>query len=246
MKLLNLTWKEFSDLDRNKVVIIPVGSLEQHGLHLPLGNDTIVADTLATKVAEKINALQMPGINYGYTYTFSNFSGTIGISHETLINMVIDIGSNIVKEGFEKIVFLNAHDENHECLIIAAKQIGKQFNITPLVIEWSQIAKSELRQIKESKFEMHGGEALTSLFLHWNPDAVRSKEIVDDFPEFIKEVEDNLYRQENKAHLVRRIDPSEIPSGTCGAPSKASATKGKLIEEAVVGNICNLIRNLGW
>lgn len=246
MLAANLTWKEFSELSREKVVIVPIGSLEQHGTHLPLGNDTIVSSTFAEKVAERINGIVMPPINYGYVYTFSDFPGTFGVSSDTLTSIVREVGEGIINEGFRNILFLNAHDENHESIMLASKKLGEKYGVTPLIIEWSQIAKSKLREIKESRFEMHGGEALTSLFLHWYPDMVRTNEITDDFPIFVKEVEDNLYRSEDKAHMIRKFDISEVPSGTCGAPSKATVEKGKLIEESIITNICNLLLGLGW
>jgi creatinine amidohydrolase len=246
LKITNLTWKEFADINREMVVILPVGSIEQHGLHLPIGNDTIVASKFAEKVAERINALVLPEISYGFIYTFSKFPGSFGISARTLIHLIQEVCSEIIKEGFRKIVLLNAHDENHEALVLAAKYLSDQYEISPLIIEWSQIARTELRQIKESDYEMHGGEALTSLLLHWCPELVKTNEIVDEFPTFLKVTEDNLYRQENKAYLIQQISPKQITSGTCGFPSRATLKKGQVIEEAVVRNICKLIIDLGW
>ena len=112
----NITWKEFQQ-NINNVLILPVGSTEQHGPHLPLSVDTVIAEKLALMLAEKVNGIVAPSLSYGYkSKPLSGggplFPGTIDLNGITLMNITEDLLEEFIKDGITKIFILNAHFEN--------------------------------------------------------------------------------------------------------------------------------------
>jgi creatinine amidohydrolase len=112
------TWPEVqSAVDRNVGVILPVGSTEQHGYHLPLATDSLLAEDLALAVAERSNMLVAPAITYGYrsrptTGGGQRFPGTTSLSGKVFMSMIEDVLCEFIRHGFQRIVLLNWHFEN--------------------------------------------------------------------------------------------------------------------------------------
>ena len=107
----NITWKEFQQ-NINNVLILPVGSTEQHGPHLPLSVDTVIAEKLALMLAEKVNGIVAPSLSYGYkSKPLSGggplFPGTIDLNGITLMNITEDLLEEFIKDGITKIFILN-------------------------------------------------------------------------------------------------------------------------------------------
>src|SRR5438552_5358052 len=115
--LRNLTWKEASDaIARGVVVILPVGSTEAHGPHLPLATDCIISLEMSRRAAHKLNkqgiaALVLPTISYSITDFSSDFPGSISVGFETATSMIHDICSSVIRQGFRRICIANSHLE---------------------------------------------------------------------------------------------------------------------------------------
>lgn len=106
-----MTWEELRD-SIEKVAILPVGSLEQHGPHLPLGTDTIIGVGIAQAVAEEIDAVVFPPVAYGYrSNPFSGggplFPGTVDLTAVTVMDLIKDILGEIIADGFTKVLIVN-------------------------------------------------------------------------------------------------------------------------------------------
>lgn len=95
--------------NRNIVALIPVGSLEQHGMHLPFGTDSIIVTEIARRVEKLTDAILFPTIYYGFSAHHVSFAGTVSIRPENLIGLFSDIISSIAGSGIKKILFLNGH-----------------------------------------------------------------------------------------------------------------------------------------
>ncbi len=103
--------------------ILPIGSLEQHGKHLPLATDTTIAEYIASKVGERINALVLPPINYGISYEHKPLFN-ISISNESLTRVIEDICSSLIYNGVKRIIILNAHYGNEHTILSCIKEIS--------------------------------------------------------------------------------------------------------------------------
>lgn len=126
VKMENMTWREFAK-KKDDVIILPIGSTEQHGPHLPTCVDTVIANGFAYRIAEKINGVVAPALSYGYkSKPLSGggplFPGTIDLNGATLQALVMDIIDEFVRDGFTKIFILSAHFEN-EAFIVEAMDL---------------------------------------------------------------------------------------------------------------------------
>ncbi len=123
-QIAHMTWEEARDaFARDPLVIVPVGSIEAHGPHLPLDVDTHQAGEVSRRLAERVDALVAPTIPYGYASTWMNFPGSFTFSAETFQQVVYEIGSSLTVHGVRKIMILNAHRPNGTAIDVAARRI---------------------------------------------------------------------------------------------------------------------------
>lgn len=202
--------------------ILPVGAIEQHGPHLPLSVDWAQAEHVSRLVAERMDAFLLPGIPYGTSQAHDGFRGSISVSHESLKTYVRDICENLIDQGFTRIAILNFHAGN-----IALKVVVRQVNWEQdkgkvvLMQPWID-ASAKITEILESSHEeMHAGEMETSIMMHIAPDQVGDVRI-DHVPDLGPSVFD--------------LSPMKdyAPDGIWGRPSLATASKGRLVIEAMV------------
>jgi len=113
MLLENMTYEEVEEyLKKRDIILIPIGSTEQHSAFGLLGTDFITAQEIARAVGERLGVIVAPTITYGMAQHHMAFKGTISLSPLTLINLVKDVVSSLVEHGFKKIVFINGHGGN--------------------------------------------------------------------------------------------------------------------------------------
>jgi len=242
----HLTWQEFHAAARRGVpVIVPVGTLEEHGPHLPLATDTIITENMCRAVAERAGALLMPTLRYGVNFKFATWPGSCGLGHETLTRAALEIGECLAEQGFRRLAFFTGHDENYEPLVIACRMLNRRHGLRPLIVEWAKIAKTVLGQVKESRHEMHAGEAETSLMLHLAPELVRADRCLREWPGTAADaVADDLHRQADEATFIEDIGPDRSRSGCCGDATLGRRDKGETIFRAVVDNTARLLEEL--
>jgi len=124
---------------KRPVVIVPLGALEAHGEHLPLWTDTITPHKLAQKIAERTGALVLPPVPYGFCYTLRPWKGTISLKSHTLSMVVRDITRELVRNGFDRILFMNGHGGNASIAGNALKELSDEIKFTACVVSWWEI-----------------------------------------------------------------------------------------------------------
>jgi creatinine amidohydrolase len=127
----DMTWQEYEKEVPRKVVLLPVGSLEQHGPHLPLDVDVIIPTNFARMIGEEIGCVVLPTINYGYkSHPTSGggqlFPGTTSLNGNTLINLVLDILQETYRHGGRQFGIINGHYENEAFIIEAVDLFLKE------------------------------------------------------------------------------------------------------------------------
>ena len=162
-----MTMDEFAELaKKTDVAIIPVGTLEAHGSHGPLGFDNYTAEEIARRLASRIEAFLMPTVTYGcckLVYDATNFPGTFSLSPETMSAFYSEIGKELARQGVRRILFTNGHVGNSPALMIAAYRIWSETGTAVGILEhW--VAAPEVRA-KVFKRPGHAGESETSLLL---------------------------------------------------------------------------------
>ena len=161
-------------------VIVPLGSTEQHGLHLPLGTDAILGEALGERVARTLgNALLAPGIPIGCSKHHMDFAGSLTLSQETFSRVVADLCRSLAHHGFDHIVLIPSHGGNFAPLAKAVETIRPELagvNLiayTDLMGFMNEIFRvGKARQVTPEKAGAHSGEFETSLMLTVRPDLV--------------------------------------------------------------------------
>lgn len=177
-----LTWLEADQAARaGKVPIIPVGSIEQHGPHLPLDTDCVLPRAVALHAAERLpeEILVLPTVAYGYTGHVMDFPGTLNIHYTHFIDMVADIAKSLAYHGFKKMILLNGHGSNMPNLDLAARRVNVETDAECVLCSWWSLLtvdKDFLPQWRESQFPggcSHACELETSAYLYVDPENVR-------------------------------------------------------------------------
>jgi creatinine amidohydrolase/Fe(II)-dependent formamide hydrolase-like protein len=241
----DLTWTEFQDrAPQVPYWLIVTGSVEQHGPHLPLGADTMVAERAAELVAQRHGALILPTVRAGVLHAFQDWPGSARLSPTTFTEVVTDLARGIAPYN-NRLILLNGHDENHEPLMLAARRLATEQATDVIVVEWAELASDAIRQVSSSTSEAHAGEGLTSVFLHWFPDRVRTDLVAPGVAAQGGLTQDDLHVVK-RAHRPVRFARTDVPSGVIGDPSPATAEKGAVICKLLVERLDALAREQGW
>jgi len=252
MKILysDMTWPEVKEAAKNnRIPLIPVGSTEQHGLHLPSKTDALLAYEICRAAATKIPeaTVVMPPVNYGYNEHHLEFPATIHIGYETLIRFVVDIGKSLAHHGFKRIIIVNGHGSNTAPMEIAARRITLETSAICASLIYVSLAPEALDLLEGE--DAHAGELETSLMLHVEPALVDMRKAQRDwsFPKskFIRwGVEKGEKSFGVSGGKVQFMDwwSRMSSTGVLGDPTKASKEKGAKAFELYVHALIELVQ----
>ena len=219
------------------VMIFPVGSVEEHGNHLPLCTDSIQPEYIALEVAKKTGCLVAPPFRYGVCNATRNFAGTLTIEFDTLYKVAHDILSELVRNGFYRIIILSGHAGNSHMValrlaaqdIIVKNDAKNESKVRIMVLSDFDFAE-ELTPKYADVNDGHAGTLETSRVMAIKPDLIKAKGKGNTWqmPRFEVVAHPELY----------------FPSGVNGDPSTASKEKGQRINEYIVNEIEKLVKEL--
>jgi creatinine amidohydrolase len=240
VELARLSWTEYRErLDRGLVVMVPVGALEQHGHHLPLGVDALIATSIAEMAARRIDGLVAPAIPYGYrsqprTGGGSHYPGTTGLDGATLTLVLRDVLRELAIGGAKRLVVVDGHYENEMFLTdgveLAIREIRRERIDDVRVVKlryFEHVGEDTIRLLWPEGYPgmalEHAALMETSMMLHLAPelvDVARAPDEPDaDFPHYD----------------VFPPNPSWAPpAGALSSPRRATATFGKHLVDAFV------------
>lgn len=230
MILKNLTWKEVDALDRSMVVLVPTGSCEQHGPHLPLFTDSILATAAAEAVERAIPAkvLLTPTLWLGASGHHLAMAGTLSASFPAYLGALQSVVESLIPHRFTKFYALNGHGGNTEPNGVALRELKARYPALTfghrgyfdfVGPEIAEIMDGPLKEIR------HACEAEASLMMHVAPDLVRVDLLRDD----------GLAPDPPVRGVIHHFDEM-TEEGSMGYATQASAAKGKrLFELAVAG-----------
>jgi creatinine amidohydrolase len=196
-----------------EVAVLPIGSFEQHGAYLPLTTDTVIAATIAEAVAAAHPVLHLPPITISCSHEHDAWPGTVSISATTLAAVVRDVADSLRRSGIGRLVLVNGHGGNY-VLSNVVQEAGGGMALFPAMEAWGR-ARSAAGMTTPADADMHAGELETSLLLHAHPDLVRPGYASSD------------HRADDREHLLTHGMTAYTESGVVGAPSLASAEKGR-------------------
>lgn len=228
-----ITSVEFDRMTKNYTrALVPVGSLEQHGRHLPVATDLIIASHITKLVAKRLGAFVLPPINYGISIEHSPLFN-VSLRYSTLINLTHDISKSLSKRGLKNVIYVNGHHGNSGALQYVAHYLGqsdsdKEFSAFSLNY-WNMM---------DIEFD-HGGETETSIML-----AIRS-----DYVRMDRAEPGTVNRRKLKGtYQTLTNNPGSFPkiskNGVWGDPRNATATKGQELLDQIIKNIAKVILEL--
>jgi creatinine amidohydrolase len=190
-KLGDLSFQEIRDYLSKEAfprIILPIGTLEAHGPHLPLTTDTICATGLAVRMAEKLNALVPPPVHYGITNSLAAYPGSLTIQENVFHDLVVDILEGLVSDGFKEIIILNGHGGNKPALDLIVKEFSKRkHDVRLILIHWWILGREIAKKILRSGIG-HAGSDETALVVAFAPNLVlRDKIPAEDQVTILKE-----------------------------------------------------------
>ena len=239
------SWPELQKLiELNPIILIPTGTIEEHGKHLPVNTDCIIAEEVAKRAAEaikdKIPVLVLPTIWTGYSEKkMMKWPGTCRISVDTFMDLCFDLSGSLIEMGFKKIVFINGHGHNAEALRVVARKIADSYNIFMAITDVGIMASEIVPEVRESSpgGSIHGGEYETSLMLYLKPELVHMEFATD---EDIMKYHSKFYPGDNFISGMKIFWSTwgiqESKTGIYGDPTVAKRETGELIIKDIIKN----------
>lgn len=228
----NVTKDEFARaIKEDPIVVLPVGSMEEHGGHLPLGSDTFEIDFVVGRLSKRLKLLVLPTLNYGNCGSTYNFPGTISISFDALRAVVYDILSECARHGAKKVLVISGHAGTNHMLALrmAAEHVAKKHPGMRFMVLSDYDLVPEFKGGNIPKWDGHAGKAETSRMLNIRPDISRKGA--------------RATRPKRKEYMVVADPESMFPSGIAGDPRKASPELGKRIDDFVLRRLVKLLKD---
>ncbi len=231
-------------LDSNSLIILPVGTTEEHGPHLPVDTDARIAEAYGQRLAEalapQIPVLLMDTIRYGYSMKImQQWPGTVVVRTRVLMDYVFDVCRSVLDMGFTKLAILDCHGHHRGLLSTVSRELCDACDKAVAILSPARLSQEAYDAARKSKQggSIHGGEWETSLLLHISPEAVDMTKASDEdmmryHSEFV--AGDGFQGRQQVSWSTWYIQPSK--SGIYGDPTVASAETGKLVMDAAVQN----------
>ena len=216
-------------LTADSIVVLPVGSIEHHGPHLPLSTDLIMADELSQRIvaASPLDVWLLPPLAFTKSDEHDWAPGTVWIGWETLMRTVIEIGESVANTPARTLVFYNGHGGNIALLQVALREIRRATGLRTFLMNASIPASST-----EAGFGIHGGHGETSLIMALRPELVSLDAVERWVPDHLAEFEHVKFNDGSVS--FGWVSNDFGPSGVVGDPTTANVADGEVLLAASV------------
>jgi creatinine amidohydrolase len=220
-----MTWAEVKEeIQKGRdTVVVPFGSTEQHGRHMPLGTDAILGDVIGWGLAERLGAFLAPTVRFGCSEHHLAFTGTISLGEQTFRSIVTDVVASLSVHGFRRLVLLPTHGGNFKPLAKAVARIEPAKGVRILAftdlegLVNAAVESSKAFGVDAAKSGAHSGEWETSLMLALRPEQVKMDWAAEGFVGELSEIMSKVFDG------IQKLDPN----GVLGDPRPATAEAGK-------------------
>ena len=233
-------------LTERSVIIQPLGAIEQHGPHLPLSTDSVVASAVAEAVVaeagDDLDLWLLPTLQFTKSNEHAWSPGTVWLSASTLLSVIDDVARCIATTPAERIVFLNGHGGNSALLNVALREVRLNHGLKTFLTHPGMPAdQGGASPTDELGMGVHGGTDETSLMLHLAPHLVDLSVAERRVPE---KLADNRQVRFGGRVSFGWLSNDFFPDGYIGDPTAASAERGKVLFEGAVHNVCDGLREV--
>ncbi len=246
-----LTWPEMRQaIVRQPVVLLPFGSVEDHGPHLPLNTDNVIVEAICLEAARRApeDMLAMPLVAYGLDEHHMDFPGTVSVDVSTLIAYVADVAISAARHGSTHVLIVNGHGSNAPIADLAARRAVLQTGIICGAVSpnaaidptLTEPALSHMRRSAPGGIA-HAGEYEMAMMLHLRPDLVQMDQAVREIGQLTLEYFNWDHPRPSALTWQDRWSCMSA-SGVCGDPTVATAEFGRALFEATVENFIRFVR----
>jgi creatinine amidohydrolase len=234
MMLIDMTMKDFKKgLKTTRTLIVPYGTVEAHGTHLPLSTDTLIIFEAVKRAASRTPVFVAPPLHYGVCTSTGSHPGTLGISPETLRRTTADIVRDGYRKGLRNFILVSGHGGGIH--LSAIKEAGEELTrelkgVKIAALSIYEILPPEAIKLAETQNDSHAGELETSLILYLAPGLVKGR-TKEEYPVLPKPI-------------IARDKLKYWPGAVWGNPKKATRKKGERLFGMMVDGIEELIRRI--
>jgi creatinine amidohydrolase len=245
------TWQDLAELRQRakNVIIIPVGSTEQHGNHLPLGTDTMVAMMLAEDAAASAEVVVAPPLWFGWSPHHMVLPGTITIRPEVLVEVLFDVIESLHKHGFAKFVVINGHRiVNISWMQLAAERAQRLLGVKVVLFDPAYMSKEIIGSLGYGPVG-HAEEIESSHLLYKAPHLVHLERVKDNpIAKYDLYSVDPAFSGDTLCYVPSTVHDMQksvdVAGGVTGTPSKISSEQGQRYHQHLLGNLVKVIRQL--
>jgi len=246
----DIRWPEIGPAEPARwIAVLPLAATEQHGPHLPLGTDVMIAQAYLTRVHEvmpkSLPATFLPLQPIGISTEHVDFPGTLTLPTEVALKSWSSIGASVARAGVRKLVIVTSHGGNSAAMTLVAQDLRAQHGLFVVTTSWSRLCSPErLFPSDEVRHGIHGGAVETSIMLSRYREHVRS-EAIADFRSRGATMEDDYRWLSARRPAPFAWQAQDLhPSGAIGNATLASAEKGEKLIETGARAFCELLEDV--
>ncbi|MEI5676935.1 MULTISPECIES: creatininase family protein [unclassified Mesorhizobium] len=244
----DLTRHDFASLDSDRTIaVLPIGAIEQHGPHLPVSVDADLVDAVVERalplIHSNLTVLFLPTMVYGKSNEHAAIAGTLTLSAETLIRVLMEIGESVACAGVRRLVFLNGHGGNSPVLDIVARDLKVKFGLQTATCHWYNFNEAEtLRDKTEQAYGIHAGLVETSAMLAIKPERVVMERAADfgNAAQGWQESYRHIGLSAGRARPAWEIDDLN-KDGACGNAAAATVEMGEKLLSTTARNFAAFV-----
>jgi creatinine amidohydrolase len=231
------------------IAVLPLAATEQHGPHLPVGTDVMIAQAYLARVREllpeKIPATFLPLQPVGISTEHIDYPGTLTLPAEAALRSWTAFGDSVARAGIKKLVMVTSHGGNSAAMTLVAQDLRAQYGLLVVTTSWSRFgAPDGLFSAEELRHGVHGGAVETSIMLARYPETVRKEAIADFRPASIAMEKDYRWLSAHRPAPFAWQAQDIHPSGAAGDATKASAASGAQLLDHGASAFCELLADV--
>jgi creatinine amidohydrolase len=231
------------------IAVLPLAATEQHGPHLPLGTDVMIAEAYLARVRELLPDTApvtfLPLQPVGISTEHIDYPGTLTLATETALQNWMALGESVVRAGLKKLVMVTSHGGNSAAMGLVAQDLRAKHGILVVATGWPRFgAPDGLFSEQELRHGIHGGAVETSIMLARYPQAVRKDKIADFHPSSVAMERDYRRLSAHRPAPFAWQAQDLHPSGAVGDATQASAEKGQRLLDHGAAAFCELLADI--
>src|SRR3954451_19953720 len=245
-----IEWPDVAQQDAARwIAVLPLAATEQHGPHLPLRTDVLIAEAFLARVRQLLPA-QLPATflaveEIGISTEHADYPGTLTLSPEGALNNWLAIGESVARAGIRKVVMVSSHGGNSAAMTIVAQELRAKHGLLAVTTAWSRFgAPDGLFTAEELRHGVHGGAVETSIMLARHPDQVRKAAIANFVPASIAMEKQYRWLSTHRPAPLAWQAQDLHPSGAAGDATQATAEKGERLLDHGARAFCELLEDV--